>query len=382
MTERAVGQADVAIVGAGAAGCLLAILLGRAGLRVVVLERGERPPFNGADFLKPSGLRVLGRHGLAGEIARRHALRRTRIRYYHDGAPIIDYDYARHTDVGHYLIVPYATTMGVLLETMAGIETVELRVQAGVAEVQRAGDRVETLVLDDGQRVRAAVVVGADGARSMVRAAMGLHEEPEPYDQDVYMGTFPAVPSAVELNRLYISSRRWMVYIYPATSTLFRIGVSLPATERAAIGGPPSGLLDRIRPFVSESDDALAALSELSELSAFTRMPTTYMNASRYFRGNMAVLGDAAHCAHPVTGQGMNLSFEDAEALSACLVAYFAGRVPLEAALDRYTRLRRPVNERIIAYGNTLLRSFESKDYYMSHFDILLHGSMYDSEQL
>ncbi|WP_345403008.1 FAD-dependent oxidoreductase [Nonomuraea salmonea] len=46
---------DVAIVGAGLGGCFLALLLGRRGQRVVVIEQGPSVPSAGADFLKPPG---------------------------------------------------------------------------------------------------------------------------------------------------------------------------------------------------------------------------------------------------------------------------------------------------------------------------------------
>src|SRR5688500_1964756 len=125
-------EADVAIVGAGAAGCLLAIVLGRAGRRVIVLERGRHSPIHGGDLLKPSGLKVISRFGLADDITQRDARRRTHIRYYHDGVLSIEHDYAQHTDLGYLLIVPYARTMAVLLGAMARLVSVELQVNAGV----------------------------------------------------------------------------------------------------------------------------------------------------------------------------------------------------------------------------------------------------------
>ncbi|MDY7231125.1 FAD-dependent monooxygenase [Hyalangium rubrum] len=373
MKNEATLEADVAIVGAGAAGCLLATLLGRRGLRVLLLERGKSPPSNGADFLKPRGFKVLDRHGLAEPLLGRGALRRNRIRYYHDGLPIIDHDYSEHTDLGHYLIVPYSTTMSVLLEAMGRLDTVQLRVESPVAELRLSGEHVDELILGGGQRVRAGIVVGADGARSIVRESMHLPDQPRQYDQEVYMMTLPLATSVAELNRLYISSRRWMVYMYPVTQSLMRISISLPSKDRAIFEGPASGLIESIRTFVTQSDDALASITDLS---GFIRLPTASMNASRYFRGNVVLLGDAAHLAHPVTGQGMSLTFEDAEALSSSLSQYFEGRASLEHALHRYEEARRPENERTIAYGNTLLQSFDDKGYYLSHFDPVLHSSM------
>jgi 2-polyprenyl-6-methoxyphenol hydroxylase-like FAD-dependent oxidoreductase len=372
-------EADVAIVGAGAAGCLLAIVLGRAGRRVIVLERGRNPPLHGGDFLKPSGLKVLSRLGLADDIAHRDALRRTHIHYYHDGVLSIDYDYAQHTDLGYFLIVPYARTMAVLLEAMARLPSIELQVNAGVVATRVVGDDIKELLLEDGRCIRADVVVGADGVRSSIRAAMGLPDQPEPCDQDIYIAAFPMVPSVWTVNRLYMNSRRWMVYLYPETRTSFRVGVSLPSAQGAIFAGPLDDFIDSIRPFVTASDDALAAISSLS---GFVRVPTAHLNAARYVRGNAVVLGDAAHCAHPVTGQGLNMSLEDSETLGAVLNRYFDGHASRSQALSQYERLRHAINERIVSYSVDLLRSFQDRNYYLSHFDFALHGSVYPSHRL
>ncbi|MGF6884719.1 2-polyprenyl-6-methoxyphenol hydroxylase-like FAD-dependent oxidoreductase [Nocardia sp. GAS34] len=96
---------DCVIVGAGIGGSLLSLLLGRQGQRVVVVEANPGVPTRGAEFLKPRGIRMLAEHGLLADLRGRGALSRSVIDYYHDGALILSYDFAEHTDLGHFLIV-------------------------------------------------------------------------------------------------------------------------------------------------------------------------------------------------------------------------------------------------------------------------------------
>ncbi|MFI6334334.1 NAD(P)-binding protein [Streptomyces sp. NPDC050535] len=63
-------------VGAGVGGALPALLLGRAGRRVVVVDARPGVSTRGADFLKPRGLRVLAEHEAAGSAARPVSCRR------------------------------------------------------------------------------------------------------------------------------------------------------------------------------------------------------------------------------------------------------------------------------------------------------------------
>jgi HQNO biosynthesis monooxygenase PqsL len=362
---------DVAIIGAGAAGCLLAIALGEAGMSVALLERSERLSFNGGEFIKPNGISVLRRHRLEQAIVPIER-RRQLIRYYHDGEELFTYDYAVHTHVGYYAIVPHATIIAAMLDRIERLDNVTIHTGVGQATPHWAADRVAHVDLEHGGRVRAAVVVGADGARSSVRASMGLVEQPRPLDRDVHMATLPSIASVARINRLYLSSANWLVYFYPVDDTHTRMAVVAPSDAvNLALRSDVPSLRARLRSFVTDSDDALAAIESLD---GFVRIPTFEFHSPSYVRGNVALIGDAAHCSHPVTGQGMNLGFCDATALADALIGWASGELPLSAALDRYQRERRPINERTGRYGVDLLRHCHDRAGYLARFDARLHG--------
>lgn len=85
-------EADIVVVGAGIAGCMIALCLGLAGKNVLVLEQSSSVGFAGSDFLKPRGIEVLQKYNLVEELFKRGAYKRNTIRYYHNRECILHLD--------------------------------------------------------------------------------------------------------------------------------------------------------------------------------------------------------------------------------------------------------------------------------------------------
>ncbi|MGV8321476.1 FAD-dependent monooxygenase, partial [Pseudomonas aeruginosa] len=83
-------------------------------------------------------------------------------------------------------------------------------------------------------------------------------------------------------------------------------------------------------------------------------IPIGYLTLDRYWADNVAMLGDAIHNVHPITGQGMNLAIEDASALADALDLALRDACALEDALAGYPAGRFPVNQAIVSYGHAL----------------------------
>ena len=86
------------------------------------------------------------------------------------------------------------------------------------------------------------------------------------------------------------------------------------------------------------------------------------MHAHRYIDTRLALVGDAAHAIHPIAGQGLNLGFRDAIALSDLLIdaAHRGDDLGAPALLLRYQRLRRPDNLLMLAATDALDRLFSN----------------------
>ncbi|MGW3341996.1 FAD-dependent monooxygenase [Nonomuraea rubra] len=360
---------DVAIVGAGLGGCFLALLLGRRGLNVVVIEQGPSVPSAGADFLKPPGLRVLARHGLA-DLVERHGLRRDLIRYYHDGEPIKE---CRFPD-GGFLIRPYRELVE-LIYTSCAMQDVEFWFDASIADIAvgqgPVGERVEELMLQDGRRLRAGVVIGADGTKSAVRQALGIEQRTMPYERLLMrVATVPLSASVAQLNRLYFSSEGWLTYLYPINRDQARVFVGLPPEDDKEIfqDGIPA-LLDELKKFVTDSSDAFNALQP----ATWQLIKVSSLRVEAYHKGNAALLGSAAFACHPMTGMGMSYTLHDAEILADVICA--AGDDPelLDKLLHARYEPRRHAHRQLIDYGDALAATFRDREAYLAAFRADLH---------
>ncbi|MFG1705773.1 FAD-dependent monooxygenase [Nonomuraea sp. M3C6] len=356
---------DVAIVGAGLGGCFLALLLGRRGRHVVVVEQGPSVPSAGADFLKPPGLRVLARHGLA-DLVERHGLRRDVIRYYHDGDPIRE---CRFPD-GGFLIRPYRELVE-LIYTSCAMEGVEFRFDATIEDITIGDGRVEELALSNGDRLRAGVVIGADGTKSAIRQALDIEQRTMPYERLLMrVATVPLSASIAQLNRLYFSSEGWLAYLYPINRDQARVFVGLPPEDDKEIfqDGIPA-LIDELKKFVTESSDAFNSLQP----ATWQRIKVSSLRVGAYHKGNAALLGSAAFACHPMTGMGMSYTLYDAEILADVICAAGGDEELLDRLLYARYEPRRHAHRELIDYGDALAATFRDRAAYLAAFRADLH---------
>jgi 2-octaprenyl-6-methoxyphenol hydroxylase len=87
------------------------------------------------------------------------------------------------------------------------------------------------------------------------------------------------------------------------------------------------------------------------------------MQSQHYIQERLALIGDAAHCCHPVTGQGMNLGIRDAATLAEILIAaHTAGEdIGNTTVLKRYESWRKPENWFILGVTDFLDRVFSNR---------------------
>ncbi|MFE2042618.1 FAD-dependent monooxygenase [Streptomyces sp. NPDC059477] len=324
---------DVTIVGAGPVGLWAAGELARRNIEVVVLEKLDRPsPHSKALTIHPRTLEVLGQRGIVGEAI---------------GAGI-------QLPSGHFanldqrmdfrpLDTPYPFTLlypqedtEILLERTARELGAVIRRGHEVLGVEDNGSLVSTRVRGDGSTyvIESGYLIGADGARSLVRHAAGIAFEGTSSSHwgflgDVVLDEPPGVPvysKADEHGGL-------MVVPLPKDG-LYRI-----------VGGSP--LLAENNELTFEQ--FRAAVVDVAGTDFGMRDPvwlSRYGDAAKiaasYRAGRVFLAGDAAHIHLPAGGVGMNVGIQDAANLAWRLADVIEGRAP-ESYLDRYDAERRPV---------------------------------------
>ena len=319
------------VAGGGPAGMMLGLLLARAGVDVVVLEKHADflRDFRG-DTIHPSTLEVMHELGLLEAFL---ALPHTQVR---ELAGIIGGERIPIADFGHLPVrCPFIALMPQwdFLDFLAGharrYPGFALRMSTGVVGLIDDGGRVvgvSATAPDGPLEVRADLVVGADGRDSTVRAAAGLRVETLGAPMDVLWFRLPRKPGdagqllgRVEAGRIFIMLDRgdyWQCGFVIAKGTL---------DEIRARG------LAAFRDEVARLADARAEASALRDWEDVKLLTVRVDRLARWFRPGVLCLGDAAHAMSPVGGVGINLAIQDAVAAANLLAAPLReGRVSAE----------------------------------------------------
>jgi salicylate hydroxylase len=332
---------DIAVIGGGIGGLTLALALRQCGIVADVFEQSDELREVGAAVaIAANGSRVLRRLGLGDELARA-AVVPTGLQYRHwrRGSIIAEHPvgsvYARRFGAPFWGI--HRAALQGALSAAWGSERLHLgRRLVGVTEVP-TGVRLE---FGDGTTVRARMVVGADGIRSVVRRQL-TDVVPVYSGTSGFRGIVPleAVPSLPDPAAVQF-------WVGPGAH-LLHYGVSGSINFLAVLDGPeqwtaPGGLTEAApgelatafagwHPAVLEM---IEAVPQSDRWGLFTLPPL-----HQWSRGPMALLGDAAHAMVPHHGQGANQTIEDAAVLAHCISN--AGPDRAERAFGTYERLRR-----------------------------------------
>jgi 2-polyprenyl-6-methoxyphenol hydroxylase-like FAD-dependent oxidoreductase len=205
MSSRS-SEFDVIVVGAGVGGAAFALALAHThDLNILVVDRHPGPGnINRGESLLPPVTRLLAEWGALARVRAAGALTVARMQFHHYRAGLLlDVPLALPDVTDPYLVLPHPEIERVLVDAAAATSRVEMRYRRRVVRILEEGARVRGVVLgtpDGGEEaVRARLVVGADGAASMVRAALGITLPRVPYDHALFISTStgrPVIPTS------------------------------------------------------------------------------------------------------------------------------------------------------------------------------------------
>lgn len=330
---------DVIVVGAGPVGLYTALLLRRAGLDAVVLERRlERSSHSRAIGIHPPALRALDSAGVADELRSRGVLIRNGIaRSAGRQVGTVSFSALPGRDT-YVLAVPQAVTEEVLERQLERDFPGTLRRGVAVVSSRDTGDRVQVTTRVQGEEsvLEAELVVAADGARSSIRDDAGIRAPVRRYPDCYVMGDFLDGTHDGDDAVLYLETGG-IVESFPLPGGIRRwvVRVGCPV-ER-----PTAGQLTQLVAERTGVDVDPATNSMLSAFEVQSRL------ADRFVAGRTVLVGDAAHEVSPIGGQGMNLGWLDAVQLEPVIAASLRNGQDGKRLLERYERARR--SEAVVA---------------------------------
>lgn len=348
---------DVVVVGARVAGAATALLLARAGLRVLCVDRSRY----GSDTLSThalmrGGVIQLDRWGLlpALEAAGTPAVRRTVFHYGEESYAVS----IRPSGGVDALFAPRRTVIDTLLVDAAVAAGVTFRFGVTVADLHRGHDgTVQGAVLADSRSggthlEPAELVVGADGRNSVVADRAG---------------------SALELAGTKASSflyGYWSDFPSDGYEWFYRPGVTagtIPTNDGLTcvfVGGCPSRLAPLVRSVGPASafsrlaraaglQDRLAPAVRSGTVRHVHGLPAGYLRTAG--GAGWALVGDAGHWLDPMSTHGMTAALRDADLLTRAVVSSTgtdrrAALADYQAQRDRLSRPMMGITERIASY--------------------------------
>jgi 2-polyprenyl-6-methoxyphenol hydroxylase-like FAD-dependent oxidoreductase len=345
---------DVLICGAGAAGLTLAIELARRNVSFRLLDKMD-DPFRGSrgKGIQPrtqeifEDLDIIDRVVVAGGVYPPQ-------REYRDDGSYVESDVVEHaspTPAEPYrlpLLVPQFLTESVMRERLAELGH---RVEYGceLVGVEQDQDCVTARIAAQAgdQTVHARYLVGADGGRSFVRAALGIGFPGKTLGvRAVVADVFLTGLERDAWHRFNEGSMERQLSLCPLAGTdLFQI--QAPVALEGDVDLSAAGLAAMVAERTGRDDMRVHSVSWASAYTMNARL------ADRYRDGRVFLVGDAAHIHPPTGGQGLNTSVQDAYNLGWKLAAVSAGAS--DELLDSYEEERRPIAGDMLGLSTRLL---------------------------
>jgi flavin-dependent dehydrogenase len=330
---------DVAIVGASLAGGAAAILLGRTGLRVALIERQPDP---GAfkrmcsHFIQASGVPTIERLDLLEPIVEAGGVR-SRIRTWTPWGTVS----APPEKAGYAVNLRRELLDPIVRDAAASTPGVELRLGETATGLLRDGEAVAGVVVRNPQggesTVSARLVVGADGRESRVAKLAEVREKTHPHGRIAYGSYFegPPIEGAPDA-KVWFTDPDWAA-AFPTDHDL-TFYAAMPTKEKLPEfkRDPEQALLSYI-----------AGLPEPPPIRDQRRVDDVIgkIDMTNRVRGpaapGLALIGDAALAADPLFGVGCGWALQSGEWLADAVAPALHGEESLEKGLRRYRRVHR-----------------------------------------
>jgi 2-polyprenyl-6-methoxyphenol hydroxylase-like FAD-dependent oxidoreductase len=349
------------IAGGGPAGMMLGLLLARAGVRVLVLEKHADflRDFRG-DTIHPSTLDVMHELGLLDELLRlpHSEVRELSAEIGNLLVPIADFGHLP-TRCHFIAFMPQWDLLDFLARSAARFPTFGLRMSAEVTGLVEENGRVTGVhaTTPDGPiTVRADLVVAADGRSSIVRGQPGFAVQELGAPMDVLWFRLSRAAGAHQtLGRIDAGA----FFIMLDRGEYWQCGYVIPkdSFDQIRAAGLPA-FRERVARLAPSVQDRVGELREWDDVKLLT---VRVDRVATWYRPGLLCIGDAAHAMSPVGGVGINLAVQDAVAAGNILAAPLRdGRVTLDDLKRVQQRRELPtrITQRIqILIQNRVIRS-------------------------
>jgi 2-octaprenyl-6-methoxyphenol hydroxylase len=357
---------DVIIVGGGLVGASLACALAPLDMRIALIEAvpfraASQPSYDDRTLaLSASSCRILESIGLWPALQENAtAIREIHVRELdRPGHVVMDPADLGLDRFGH--VVEARAFGGAIIAALPLLENLDFLCPASVAAIE-VGDSSAVVQYHDGDRavrVEGTLLVGADGAQSFVREALGIEAERHDYGQTALICNItPEQGHRGRAFELFTPTGPFAVMPH-VEGRCGLIWCVASDREQEMLDMPDAKFLQRAQ---ARFGDHLGTFLKIGKRSSY---PLRLVRARQDIRPRAVILGNAAHAIHPIGAQGFNLGLRDvavlAEVLADAVRRDARGAIGNLEVLRRYSQWRAPDQQGTIAYSDGLARIFSN----------------------
>ncbi len=320
---------------------VLALLLARMGVDVVVLEKhGDFLRDFRGDTVHPSTLEIMYELGILEEFLKRphQEIREASAQIGQDTIPVLDCSHLP-THCKFIALMPQWHFLDFISEEAAKYPTFHLRMRTEATDLIQENNQIVGVLaktFEGWLEVRARLVVGADGRRSVVRERAGLASTQLGAPMDVLWMRISRNPSDPKQSLGRIDRGKMFVMInreeYWQCAFIIAKG-SADLVRRKGIEEFQKSIHE-IAPFLGDR------VSELRDWDNVSLLTVAVDRLQQWYKPGLLCIGDAAHAMSPIGGVGINLAIQDAVATANLVGAILLQRSPIQAELASVQKRR------------------------------------------
>jgi len=357
---------DVIIVGGGLVGASLACAVAPLGLRLALIEAvafraASQPSYDDRTLaLSASSCRILESIGVWPALQQSAtAIREIHVRELdRPGHVVMDPADLGLDRFGH--VVEARAFGAAMAAALPRVEHLDFLCPASVEAIEVGDDSVVVAYRDADRtaRIEGTLLVGADGAQSFVRDALGIETERHDYGQTaVICNMTPQEHHRGRAFELFTPTGPFAVMPHVEG----RCGLIWCVESAQAQGMLDLSDTEFLQRAQARFGDHLGAFLKIGKRSSY---PLRLVRARRDIVPRAVILGNAAHAIHPIGAQGFNLGLRDvavlAEVLADAVRRGTSGAIGDLEVLRRYSQWRAPDQQGTIAYSDGLARMFSN----------------------
>lgn len=358
---------EAIIVGGGVAGASLALLLGQAGMRICLLDKGTPSRVHQSDLFKGktaslnlASIDLFKKIGIWEKVDQ-HSKEFTNIEVWDsEGSSAITFNAQDISESKLGKIVHNNNILSSIFDLLLKLPNIDILENESVLSINNGTESID-IKTDSGLDLMANLVVGSDGSMSSIRSLSSIPIRTWSYEQTAIVSL---LESEIPINKTAYQ-------IFTSTGPIALLPVTVEGEDLASlIWSADKVYADKLLSL--EDSEFLEELKLKTEgklghfkiREAISSFPLHQLYAKEYFAERTVLVGDSAHTIHPLAGQGLNLGLSDVIDLSERILSLRReGRdISDEKMLKAYSDSREKVNLRMAALMEAFKRGFGSKN--------------------